>query len=88
MSKMTELPYFQCPECGTGMMFVYTFPVYHTYIGGRPVRVPDARMAMCNRCNGRSVAAPEIERWKRLEQEQSPPNGETTAKTEDATNAT
>ena len=85
MSKAIELPHFQCPECGKGTMFVYTFPVYHTYIGGRPVRVPDAQMAMCDRCNGRSVAAPEIERWERLELEPSLPNAEATAKIGDYT---
>ncbi len=61
---------FKCPCCGTGEMVVEVVADHRTKLGGVPVRVKDARIAKCNHCGETSVAAKELQRWERAQQEQ------------------
>ncbi len=67
---MGNMSGFTCPMCGKGRMVTEIIADHHTHIGGQPVRVKDARIAVCDHCKDRSVNAKEIERWEKIQKEQ------------------
>ncbi len=68
--KVGSMPGFKCPTCGIGRMVTEIIADHQTVLYGQPVRVKDARIATCNHCKHYSIAAKEIERWEKLQEEQ------------------
>ena len=60
---------FPCPDCDSGTMVEEVVAEYEARLGGVTFKVPNARIHRCSDCNGISVDAQELKRWRKIRDE-------------------